>query len=312
MCIYQYSKEVINFISEMHESEISKWKEDETIFLETHNFPAMLEQVRKQSFVTIVGVPGSGKTVTARHIALILQTEGYDILPIKDIRKIETFSNPKQPQVFVFDDMVGVYGLIVGEIDVLDKYKDLLEHPSHSKTKTIMTCREVIYRNERSLNSFLFKKEKVIMLHSDENALNDKDKLDLFEKYKLGKHMLSSVDLSSVSKMFPYLCKLFSREKEFLRYGPKFFICPLSCILEELDGMQLKNKVQYASLVLLMASGGILSEKKIDNIDSENSKFNEMKCQFLRRCKVRQNTDCFEIIDALSEMEETYTKKAGK
>lgn len=149
------------------------------------------------------------------------------------------------------------------------------------------------------------------MLHSDENALNDKDKLDLFEKYKLGKHMLSSVDLSSVSKMFPYLCKLFSREKEFLRYGPKFFICPLSCILEELDGMQLKNKVQYASLVLLMASGGILSEKKLDNIDSENSKFNEMKCQFLRRCKVRQNTDCFEIIDALSEMEETYTKKRG-
>ena len=89
---------------------------------------------------------------------------------------------------------------------------------------------------------FLFKKEKVIMLHSDKNALNDKDKLDLFEKYKLNKHMLSSVDLSSVSNMFPYLCKLFSREKEFLRYGPKFFICPLSCILEELDGMQLKNK----------------------------------------------------------------------
>lgn len=49
-------------------------------------------------------------------------------------------------------------------------------------------------------------------------------------------------------------------------------------------------------------------KKKLDNIDSENSKFNEMKCQFLRRCKVRQNTDCFEIIDALSEMEETYTK----
>lgn len=242
----------------MHEYEISKWKEDETIFLETHNFPAMLEQVRKQSFVTIVGVPGSGKTVTARHIALILQTEGYGILPIRDIRNIETFSNPKKPQVFVIDDMVGVFGLIVGEIDVMDKYKDLLEHPSHSETKTIMTCREAIYRNERSLNSFLFKKEKVIMLHSEENALNDKDKLDLFEKYKLGKHMLSSVDLSSVSKMFPYLCKLFSREKEFLRYGPNFFICPLSCILKELNEMQLKNKVQYASLVLLMASGGIL------------------------------------------------------
>lgn len=57
----------------MHENEVSKWKEDENVFLETHNFPNMLEQVKKQSFVTFVGVPGSGKTATVRHIALILQ-----------------------------------------------------------------------------------------------------------------------------------------------------------------------------------------------------------------------------------------------
>lgn len=150
MYMYHYFKEVINFFSEILEYEISKWKEDESVFLETHNFPAMLEQVRKQSFVTIVGVPGSGKTVTARHIALILQTEGYEILPIRNIRNIETFCNPEKPQVFVIDDMVGVFGLIVGEIDVMDKYKDLLENPSHLKTKTLMTCREAIYGNERS------------------------------------------------------------------------------------------------------------------------------------------------------------------
>lgn len=75
------------------------------------------------------------------------------------------------------------------------------------------------------------------MLYSDENVLNDKDKLDLFEKYKLGKYMLLLVDFLLVLKMFFYLCKLFLREKEFLRYGLKFFICLLFCILEELDGM---------------------------------------------------------------------------
>lgn len=53
-------------------------------------------------------------------------------------------------------------------------------------------------------------------------------------------------------------------------------MCPLSCILRELNEMQLKNQIQYASLVLLMASGNILSEKNKDNIDSENSKFNKM------------------------------------
>lgn len=299
------------FLSELREIEISKWKEDETVFLETHNFPAMLEQVRTQSFVTLVGVPGSGKTATAHHIALVLQTEGYEILPIRDIRNIEIFCNPEKPQVFVIDDVLGVFGLNVEEIDVIGKYKDLLENISHLKTKTLMTCREVIYRNERSINCFLFKKENVIMLHSDENALNDKDKLDLFEKYKLDTNMLSLVDLSSVSNMFPYLCKLFSKEKELTRYGSKFFMCPLSCILKELNEMQLKNKIQYASLVLLMAFGNAISEKSMDNINNENSKSNEIKCKFLKRCKVKQNTETFEIIDALSEMEETYTKKRG-
>lgn len=36
-----------------------------------------------------------------------------------------------------------------------------------------------------------------------------------------------------------------------------------------------------------------------------------MKCNFLRRCKVEQNTEIYKITDALSEMEETYTKKRG-
>lgn len=32
--------------------------------------------------------------------------------------------------------------------------------------------------------------------------------------------------------------------------------------------MQLKNQIQYASLVLLMASGRILAKNNLDNIDS--------------------------------------------
>lgn len=76
----------------MHENEVSKWKEDENVFLETHNFPIMLEQVKKQSFVTIVGVPGSGKTATVRHIALILQKEGYEIYQLETYETWKLFA----------------------------------------------------------------------------------------------------------------------------------------------------------------------------------------------------------------------------
>lgn len=82
----------------------------------THNFPIMLEQVEIQSFVTFVGVQGLGKTATVHHTAFILQKEGYKILPIRDIRNMESFCNPKKPQFFVMDDVLRVFGLNVGEI----------------------------------------------------------------------------------------------------------------------------------------------------------------------------------------------------
>nr|XP_034321965.1 uncharacterized protein LOC105336698 isoform X2 [Crassostrea gigas] len=56
--------------------DISKWKEDDKVFFETHSFSSMLEKVKSQPYVMFVGVPGSGKTATARHIALVLQGEG--------------------------------------------------------------------------------------------------------------------------------------------------------------------------------------------------------------------------------------------
>lgn len=60
----------------MHENEVSKWKEDEDVFLETHNFPIMLEQVKKQSFVTFVGVPGSGKAPLSATLHLYFRKKG--------------------------------------------------------------------------------------------------------------------------------------------------------------------------------------------------------------------------------------------
>lgn len=105
---------------------------------------------------------------------------------------MESFCNPKKPQFFVMDDVLRVFGFTSAKFDVIGKYKDLLENPLQAKTKTLMTCREVIYRKGRHLNCLLFKKEKTTMLHGDENVSNDKDKFDLFKKYKLDKNAIFS------------------------------------------------------------------------------------------------------------------------
>lgn len=224
----------------MHEKDISKWKEEDLVFLETHNFSVMLKQVRKQPYVTFVGVPGSGKTATVRHIALILQAEGYEICPIKEINKVEDYCNQSIPQVFIIDDVLGVFGLNEIELQMINKYSERLTNPIHPKTKTIMTCREAVFRNDMLSNSFLVKKENVIHLQSDENALNDDDKQNLLEKYKLDRDLLTLDNLASSSNMFPFLCKLFS-SKTMKVYGPTFFVSPVPCILKELNSLKKKT-----------------------------------------------------------------------
>ncbi|XP_052691399.1 uncharacterized protein LOC128169278 [Crassostrea angulata] len=296
-------------IKVIYEKDVLKWKEDDSFFVETHNFQAMLNQVRQQPFVTFVGVPGSGKTATARHIALLLQEkDGYGIVSTKNINNIEMYRDPRNPQVFVIDDVLGVFGFDMKELEKLTMYKDRLNEPTMPETKVLMTCREVVFKHEAYSGSILSYKNHVVQLHSEENALNDQDKYDLFAKYNLDKDLLSADTLSKISKSFPYLCKLFSRKEELGHYGPQFFISPVPCILELLDIMKIRNKFHYVSLVVLMTNQNSLSEKDFNN--ENTTYFGQMKFQVLKRCKVDPTTCSFYFIDALTEMEGTYTEQS--
>jgi Cdc6-like AAA superfamily ATPase len=49
---------------------------DKLFYDETGGFTAALEMVKSKNYMTIIGGPGSGKTATARHIALQLEKQG--------------------------------------------------------------------------------------------------------------------------------------------------------------------------------------------------------------------------------------------
>lgn len=287
---------------------ISKWKEDDNAFVETHNFQAMLKKVRNQPFVTFVGAPGSGKTATARHIALILQAEGYEILPIYEIAKIETFCDPNNPQVFLIDDVLGVFRLDMSMLERLTMYHDQIMNPSMSKSKILMTCRDVIYRNHDLSHSFLTKKENLVNMHSDMYDLSYDDKKALLAVYKIDHTILSSSQIAQTSKMFPFLCKMFS---SFQVYGPNFFISPIPFILKELDAMQIHSTLHYAALVLLMTSQNTLMEEDFHTFKIDKGKFYQIKSVVLNRCGLSPKTNLFHLYDALSEMEGTYVRKCG-
>lgn len=302
----------------MHEKAILEWKEEDRMFLETHNFQVMLDQIRCKPYVTFVGVPGSGKTATARHIALKLQKKGYEILPITDTNKIEDYCNFSSPQVFVIDDVLGVFGLKQFELDTINKYSKRLTNPLNPKTKILMTCRQAVFSHKKLSDSVLMKKENIVFLHSEENALTDEDKRNLLAQFNLGRNFLTSDQLASSSNMFPLLCKLYSSKKELQSYGAKFFRIPVFCIIKGMDSLKIHNEIHYAALVLLMANKNRLSKKILDNEDEETieirkneESFEEMRRSILIKCE-KPAAHSYELINALKEMKGTYTKKRGR
>lgn len=270
----------------------------------------MLEKVLSQPFMTFVGASGSGKTATVRHIALKLQEEGYEILPITDIGHLETYCDPYNPQVFIIDNALGSFGLDMSAFCMLNNFLKNSKYPPMPRTKVLMTCREVVFKNKKISISVLSNKANVIFLNGEEHKLNVQDKHKLLSIYKLETNMLTTGDLASSSNMFPLLCKLFSTKDCFEIYGPSFFISPIPFILKELVEMSIVHETEYASLVLLMANQNRLSKDILDNPKSdENSNFsNELKFQILAACKVKSRTDSFCFIDALLQMVGTYTK----
>ncbi|XP_062597965.1 uncharacterized protein LOC134259396 [Saccostrea cucullata] len=290
-------------VKDLHERQVIKWREEDDVYSETHTFQVMLNKVRRQPYMTFVGVPGSGKSATIHHIALILQKEGYEVVPIIDISEICRYFDSHNPQVFVIDDVVGVLGLQKQKLETLVDYEKIISDLSRH-TKVLMSCREAVF-NE-CYKSFFSNKENVIKMLSSENALNDDDKKDILQKHGLDKDLLSSTLLREASPMFPLLCKLYSKEEKFRNNVERFFTCPGRYISEEFDKMKEQNRLHYASLVLCLLNDNKLSEEIIQ--DTENTVFCEIKSKALNSCKVRSYTDVFEFVDALSVMEGTYTK----
>lgn len=265
----------------------------------------MVEKVKDQPYVMFVGAPGSGKTATARHIALKLQEEGYEILSINDIKDFETYYDPPNQQVFVLDDVLGKFNFDMKAYAFLNSHKETLLSLTGSNTKLILTCREQVYRSKKLLGFFFCKQDNVVLLHDEENALDEEDKRKLLQIYEIEIDILSS-DLPALSlSMFPLLCKIASERTVRL----DFFKSPISCIKEELNQMRIENDHQYASLVLLMANQNKLSKDIIDNesnADRENY-FVERKKDFLSQLDVSTHLDSFVVNNALLEMEKTYT-----
>lgn len=287
-------------VKEMNKKASIKWREEDEIFVETEDFNTIEKQVQKQKYVMFVGAPGSGKTATVRHIALKLQRNESEVWEITDIRCIETYINPSKPQVFIIENALGLFELNKSKLNKIRECKETIENHTNEETKILFTCREAIFKNRALAKTFLAKKENVVNL----NVLSDKDKYNLFLKYKLDGNVLTQIDMTKTSSMFPLLCKLYFENRGLSKYGPRFFISPIPNLLEELDNMKNDNKTQYASLVFLVMSQNSLTETKL-----YHGSYIEIKRHFSQKGIIDSMTEPAMLYEALRELEGFYTKQ---
>ena len=107
------------------------------------------------------------------------------------------YGHPKCKQLFILDDVIGVWGFKRRNLAKLDKYSERILKVLSIHSKILFTCRKLVYNEAKFL--FTFKKEKynksadlksfalaeefIVDLEDNENRLNDQDRLQMLKNH---------------------------------------------------------------------------------------------------------------------------------
>nr|XP_022309090.1 uncharacterized protein LOC111114863 isoform X1 [Crassostrea virginica] len=164
-------------IQEQHKTLLESWMKGDKPFHEIHSFQDILDKVQLQNITTIIGGPGSGKTSTARHLALRLQNDcEFEIVPVDDITEIKQYGHPKCKQVFILDDVIGVFGVAFEKLTNLERYRESIFNALGERSKVLFTCRKAVYNEAANLKSFVLDKRYLVDLEDSNNKLNVEDR----------------------------------------------------------------------------------------------------------------------------------------
>ena len=271
---------------EQHKTLLKSWQKADKPFHEIHSFPSIIEKVQFKPIPTIIGSPGSGKTITARHLALRLQTENeFEIVPVDEISEIKQYGHPNCKQLFILDDVIGVFGFEYEKLNNLERYKDTIFNVLGKLSKILFTCRKAVYNEASHLKPFVLEKKFIFDLEDKNNRLNVEDRKQILNNHckeyamSLRPDELPNFSSTSGTMMYPLLCKLFCSKTKYQALGKEFFENPYTCIYKEMDYLQGHKKIQYASLVLCMLCQNKMTESMITE---ENARFMAIKKKSLK------------------------------
>ncbi|CAC5406480.1 unnamed protein product [Mytilus coruscus] len=277
--------------------QIEDWEKNDKKFVSTRASDYVMECLNDNSCLTLTAPSGVGKSFIARHTALLLKKEGYNIIPVDLPSDIKTYYQPGKKTVFIVDDICGNFTANQQQIDNWKQLLSVINTIIADKCcKIIVSCRLQVFKDDK-FNILLPFKSCECNLISDKLSLTSVEKTNIAKTY-IGTSMTDIDDLSSKCDFFPLLCSLY-HEKEDVDVK-EYFKNPFDVYKSELDRLSEhgdEGKYKICSLALCVLFNNQLKEKwfqgKMTDEEREIIKDTCEACEFnsIPKAKLKKSLD---------------------
>ncbi|XP_076083279.1 uncharacterized protein LOC143054234 [Mytilus galloprovincialis] len=219
-------------IKELIKKQIEDWEKKDKMFVSTRASDYVMEQLQDNSCLTLTAPSGVGKSFIARHTALLLKKEGYNIIPVYSPTDIRDYYQPGKQTVFIVDDICGNFTANQQQIENWKQLLPVIKTIMADKCcKIIVSCRLQVYKDDKFNILSPFKSCECNLI-SDKLCLTSVEKTNIAKIY-IGTSMTDIDDSSSKCDFFPLLCSLY-HEKEDVDVK-EYFKNPFDVYKRELD-----------------------------------------------------------------------------
>ncbi|XP_063400264.1 uncharacterized protein LOC134684883 [Mytilus trossulus] len=299
---------------------INKWRIEDKPFFFTRAGKLVYDMLESENIVMIIGQSGSGKSATARHIALKWISNGYDVVSVESVEQILGYRCKGTKQIFVIDDAVGKYsvnGSYVNQWERLDSKLTTLFDDDNAKL--ICTLRKVVAIDSKfkASKTCLSEKAYIVDLDHEDNCLLLEEKMSILKNHLISTDRQNDIsdeeckDCCKGNFAFPLLCHVFTTSNGLFLRKSDFFQKPFNYLNDEITKLHQRNKEVYCSLVTCMIFSGKLKVKLFslsDDSDEEQEKSGRIIGMIAEACGLNRNISRQTLLDSLLSVESVYVK----